>query len=130
MGMEDSKNKVLEEDFYGEQSDDVSVNIPGITDKVVNYTYTGMVFPCIILKEGFKCPEHKMMVLSKMVKMGSSEDKDISLYFSNKGELYKIGMLSGIQVKPFLSIVGEENVDAFYDNGMELKGDRIYVLCS
>lgn len=124
------KDTLLEDDFYGEQSDDVTVSLPGITDKVVNYTYTGMSFPCVILKDGFKCPEHKMIVLSKMVKMGSVEVKDINLYFSDNGELYKIGMLSGMQVKPFLDIVGVENIHAFYDDGSELKGDKVYVLCA
>jgi hypothetical protein len=108
----------------------VNISIPGVTDNVVNYTYTGMSFPCIILKEGFKCQEHKMIVLSKMVKMSSMEVKDINLYFSNNGELFKIGMLSGMQVKPFLSIVGIDNIDAFYDNGLKLEGDKVYVLCA
>lgn len=123
-------SSLLEKDFYDSEEEEVNVDIPGITDKVVNYTYTGMKYPCIILKSGFKCPEHKMLVLSKMVKMGSAETKDISLYFAEGSDLYKIGMLSGMQDKPFLDVVGVENIMAFYDNGMELLGDKVYVLCA
>lgn len=123
------ENEFEEKDFYNEGEEHKTV-LPGITDKVVNYTYTGMTFPCMILKEGFKCPEHKMLVLSKMVKMSSREVKDINIYFSNGGELYKIGSLSGMQVKPFIEIVGVENIVAFYDDGMKLEGDRVYVLCA
>ena len=123
-------NTNYEEDFYGRGSEEVKVEIKGITDEVVNYTYTHMSYPCIVMKEGFKCAEHKMVVLSKMVKMSSTEDKDITLYFSIKGELYKVGKLSGSQMKAFVDIVGLENARAFYSEDKELIGDKMYVLCA
>ena len=126
--MED--NYKYEEDFYGEESEEVHTEIKGITDDVVNYVYTNMSYPCIIIMEDFKCPEHQMIVISKMVKMSSREDKDITLYFNMKGELFKVGMLSGYQIKALIDIVGLENMSAFYDEGMELKDDKVFVLCA
>lgn len=120
-----------DDDFYGvDCTESPKVEIPGITDKVVNYSYTGMMYPCVMIKEGFTCPQHKMVVLSKMAQMSGSGNKDITLYFENKGELLKLGMLSGLQIKAFFDIVGEDNVRAFYEEGFELKGDKKYVLCA
>ena len=117
-----------EEDFYDEEIIEDG-EIAGVTDTVVSYTFTGMEFPCVIFKDDVVFPEHKMLVLSKMLKMGAP-DKDISIYFMKEGELYRIGKLSGMQMKAFLQIVGEDSVRVFYAEGHELLGDKIYVLCS
>ena len=129
--MVDNGYDYTNDDFQGDDySESPKVEIPGITDKVVNFCYTGMNYPCVMLKEGFTCPQHKLVVLGRMAKMGSHGNKDITLYFENKGELLKLGMLSGVQIKAFYDLVGDENVRVFYEEGFELKGDKKYVLCS
>ena len=117
-------------EFYGEGTDETPVqDVKGITDKVTDYTYTNLNYPCIMLKEGFTCPKHKMKVISNMVKT-SNNDKDISLYFTDDGELYRIGMLSGLQLSSFIEIVGLENIVGFFEDGTRLVGSKIYTLCT
>lgn len=117
-------------EFYGEGTDETTVqDVKGITDKVTDYTYTNLNYPCIMLKEGFTCPKHKMKVISNMVKT-SNNDKDISLYFTDDGELYRIGMLSGLQLSSFIEIVGLENIVGFFEDGTRLDGSKIYTLCT
>lgn len=116
--------------FYGEGNDESKVkDIQGITDTVTDYTYTNLEYPCIMLKEGFTCPKHKMKVISNMVKT-TSDDKDISLYFVESGELFKIGMLGGLQVSSFIDIVGVENLVGYFLDGTKLEGSKIYTLCT
>ena len=76
-------------------------------------------------------PKHKVMAISNMVKsaMGNAE-KDITLYFQNNGELYKMGMLSGQQIMSLLQIVPREQLIAYYNDGSLLVDGKIYVLCS
>lgn len=119
-----------EEVYEGYVEDEVS-EMEGITDKVTNYTYTKLEYPCLLFRKGVQLEKHKVQVVSNMVNsktLGSS--KDISLYLSNNGELFKIGKISGVQVLPLLEIIGEENLQGFLDKDTELKGSLIYTLCS
>lgn len=115
--------------FYGEdaEKDDVK-DIHGITDKVTDFTFTNISYPCLIFKEGFSCPQHQMKVISNMVKTNSS-DKDTALYFINGGELFKIGMLGGNQIDPLLELVGVDKLTGYYLDGTKIEGDRLYTLC-
>lgn len=116
--------------FYGEENDETVVqDIDGITDTVTNYTYTNLNYPCVLFNEGFTCPKHQMKVVSNMVNTGG-KDKDISLYFQNEGEIYKLGMINGFQMKGFIDIIGLDNIIGFYDENTELLGDKLYTLCS
>ena len=116
-------------DFYGEEAEEESVeDIHGITDKVTEFTYTSLEYPCLIFSEGFTCPQHQMKVISNMVKT-NTVDKDTSLYFSNNGTLFKIGMLSGEQIEPLLELVGVDNLVGYFDASTRLVGDRLYTLC-
>ena len=117
-------------EFYGEGSDEATKKVvKGITDNVSSYTFTEMSYPCIIFKEGFTCPKHQLKVVSNMVK-SNSPDKDINLYFVNKGELFKMGMLSGIQVNAFLEVIGFDRLFGFLDREVKLEDDRLYTLCT
>lgn len=115
--------------FYGVDEDGVVEEIKGITDNISSYTFTDMSYPCMVIGDGFSCPKHKMIVISNMVKMNSS-DKDINLYFVKDGELYKMGMLAGSQVMAFVDLVGEKYLTGYFEEGIELSGDMIYVLAS
>lgn len=119
-----------DEVYEGYVEDEVS-EMEGITDKVTNYTYTKLEYPCLLFRKGVQLEKHKVQVVSNMVNsktLGST--KDISLYLSNNGELFKIGKISGVQVLPLLEIIGEENLQGFLDKDTELKGSLIYTLCS
>lgn len=116
--------------FYGSDNDENNVrDIHGITDVVTSYTYTKLDYPCLVFKKNFRCEKHKMRIVGNMVN-SESTDKDISLYFQNGEDLYKLGKIGGRQVDSLISIVGEENLEGFYDDGTPLVGDRLYVLCT
>lgn len=123
-----SKEENNDFDFYEDAEEGKISEIRGITDNVTNYTYTDLSYPCIVLDDGFKCPMHRMLVISNMVK-SNTPDKDISLYFTKGYDMYKVGMLSGTQVKPLLDILDISKLKAYYDKGVELTGDMVYTLC-
>lgn len=122
----------MPDDVYNGYSEDGEVKeIKGITDTVTDYTYTGLSYPCIVFKQGFKLERHKVQVISNMVKSNTvGIKKDISLYFSNKDQLYKLGEISGVQVSPLIDIAGRDNLIAFLDADTELNDSLIYTLCS
>jgi hypothetical protein len=104
--------------------------VKGITDKVTNYTYTDINYPCMIFKKGFRLAKHKVQVISNMVRSNTAGcEKDISLYFINNEEIFKMGNICGQQVEALLDIAGRENMVAFADKDTELKGSLIYTLC-
>lgn len=119
-------------EFYENYDEDEQIpEIQGITDKVTDYTYAKLLFPCIVLKDGIKLEKHKVMVLSNMVKSDTlGYEKDISLYLSNGSELYKLGMVGGIQVSPLIDIVGVDNIVAYLSKEKQLLGSMIYSLCT
>lgn len=116
-------------DFYEEDTEVDTTTREGITGTVTNFTYTGISYPCIIFKDGFTCPKHKLKIISNMVKSVKGK-KDISLYFQNKGELFKIGELNGFQVSSLLEIVETSVLTGYYDKDTSLEGDLVYTLCS
>lgn len=121
----------MNEELYEGYDEEKVEELEGITDKVTDLSYTKLEYPSIVFKYGSKLPTHKVMLISNMVKSSAGTGKkDITLYFNNEGDIYKIGMLSGHQVEHFLNIVPKEQLIGFYDDGTRLEGDRIYVLCS
>lgn len=120
-------------EFYGEGTDDTEVQeVKGITDQVTEYVYTNLSYPCIIFKKNFSCPKHQMKVLSNMVQ-SHGVTKDITLYFEKdngtaESDLFKIGMISGLQVDSLLSIFDLQNLIGFYSEGILLEGDKLYTL--
>lgn len=116
-------------DFYegNEEGKEEVRDVKGLTDTVSKYVYNNMEFPCICLKEDIKLPKHKWVIISKLVKQGSS-DKNISIYMLRGGEMFKAGSLSGLQVKAFIDIVGLNNLFGYFNKDKELIGDRLYVL--
>lgn len=117
-------------EFYGDGTDESEVkDIHGITDTVTEYSYSNLQYPCIIFVEGFKCPKHKMQVLSNMIK-SKGIIKDIALYFRQPDGVYKIGEIGGIQVNSLLDCIGVDSLLGFYDEATELSGSKLYALCS
>lgn len=115
-------------EFYGEEYNEEQVDdIKGITDKVTSYTYTGMDYPCMVIKESFVCPKHRMLVIKNMVKKGEVE-KDISLYYAQGTDLFKLGMLSSSQVKVFIEMVGVDNLEGYLSEKEGISGDMLYIL--
>jgi hypothetical protein len=116
-------------DFYegNEEGIEEVRDIKGLTDTVSKYVYSNMEFPCICLKEDIKLPRHKWVIISKLVKQGSS-DKNISIYMLRGGEVFKAGTLSGLQVKAFIDIIGLDNLFGYFNKDKKLTGDRLYVL--
>lgn len=117
-------------DFYGEEYNENSPNeIKGITDKVTSYTYTGMSYPCMVIKDTFVCPKHRMLVIKNMVKK-SAMDKDISLYYAQGAELFKLGNISSSQIKVFIEMVGKEHIEGYLSEKESLSDDLLYILYS
>ena len=119
-----------EDDVYEGEQDTGDTDIEGITDSVTSFVFKNIEYPCVVLNDDFVCPKHKLEALSRMVKMSDREIKDIALYMKDGDDLYKLGALSGIQMKAFYQIIGTENVTVFYEEGKELVGDKKYVLCA
>lgn len=120
-----------DESVYDGYSEDSVKEIEGITDKVTDLPYTNLSYPAIIFKDGLRLPTHKVTSISNMVKSSAgSAKKDITLYYQNGGDLYKMGMLSGQQIDSLLSIVPRDQIDAYYDDGSKLEGGKIFVLCN
>ena len=122
----------FEEELYdGYSEEDEISDIEGITDKVTDYTYTGLSYPCVIFKQGIALEKHKVNIISNMVKTSvPGIEKDISLYFENDSQLYKLGSISGIQMIALIEISGRESLIAFSEENVELKDSLIYTLCS
>lgn len=111
--------------------DEVEVrDIKGVTDSVSEYVFVDMEYPNVCLKADLVLPKHKWEVISKLSQIGGNVDKNISLYIVRNDELYKIGALSGVQIKSFLDIVGIENIVGHHKDGRELVGSKLYVLSS
>lgn len=124
---------MVEHEFYKDYDEDKNPeHIKGITDVVTNYTYTNMLYPCIVFKKGFKLEKHKVNVILNMIKMNARGiTKDISLYYYKKdGSMMKMGNIGGIQVMPLLDIVNRSSLEAYLDKDTELKDGLIYTLCS
>lgn len=115
--------------FYEDAVEDVKQEERGITDRVTEYTYTKLEYPCIIFREGFSAPMHKLAVVSNMVK-SNARDKDISLYMRKGDDIYKLGMLAGCQIEAFLDIIGTDSVIGHLDENIKLEGNNLYTLYS
>lgn len=126
--MSEASANASEFEFYeGDPDVDEVQELKGITDEISTMTFTGLSFPCMVIKENFSCPKHRMMVISNMVKQRSL-DKDICLYFSQSGELFKLGSISGQQIKVLIDIIGKEFLEGFLDAKTKLCDDMLYVL--
>lgn len=120
-----------DDELYEGYEEGVVNDIEGITDSISDLSYTGISFPAIIFGEGFRLERHKASVIRNMVESNASGFvKDISLYYTNNGELYRLGAISGYQVMPLLDIVPMELITAYYSDGTPLNGSLIYTLCS
>lgn len=122
---------MFEEETYEGYEEGTVEEIEGITDKVTDLSFTNVSYPAVIFKSGTELPKHKVVAISNMVKSNSGNSvKDITLYFQNEGQLFKLGMLSGQQIMPLIDIVGVESLQAYYSDGTPLSGNNIYVLCN
>lgn len=123
---------MYDEEVYGGYDEDSAVKeIDGITDKVTDLSFTNLSYPAIVFNDGIQLPKHKVVAISNMVKSSAGNAvKDISLYFQNEGNIFKMGMLSGNQIMPLIDVVGVDSIKGFYMDGTPLVGNRIYVLCN
>lgn len=116
-------------DFYEGYSSDPSQDreIEGITGTVTDYTFSKLEFPCLILKENASFPEHKLMVVSNMVKVKSNSSK-INIYFKDGSDLFSIGAIVGSQVMSFIELLGEENLEGYLNSDTKVTGSNLYAL--
>ena len=66
----------------------------------------------------------------KLTPLSSPYLKDITLYFAKGKDLYKMGMISGVQVSSLIEMVNLDCIEAYYDKDTKLEGSLIYSLCS
>ena len=117
-------------DFYEDEDCGDGKEIKGITGEVSSFTYTNMSYPCFIFNEGCEIPKHRLKIVSNMVKSGNMQEKDISLYFIQNGELFKIGSLSGTQIMGFLDLMGTDCLVGYVDAEKKLESGSLYSLCT
>lgn len=130
--LDDLEDEVEDDDessFYEDESDD-SNEVEGITGTVSSFTFTNINYPCFIFKEGSEIPKYKLRIVANMVKSGNMQDKDTSLYFVQKGDLYKIGSLSGVQIMGFIDLIGADNLIGYASKEQRLEGTSLYCLCT
>lgn len=124
---------MVEEDFgfYGDdETEETPVReVRGVTDSVSPYAFTNRENPCMIIKPGIKVAKHKLQVVANMVKT-SVPDKDITLYLLKSDGMFRLGKISGVQVKPFVDMLGIENLTGFSRRGTKLDGDLLLTLSS
>ena len=107
----------------------------GLTGNVSRYTLTKMSYPCYILCSSDEKPIqlHSIEVLKKMLPTSEIYDESIansliSIYFNQGGRTAKVGCIQPSQVKTFLKLFEDCDVDCFLDKDTQLKGMYMYVL--
>lgn len=121
---------------YDTFEDDRDFEQKGLTGKVSRYTTEKMSFPCYIIDadSGQKVEAYKIKVLKNMTaNIGSSknidiEDDMINLYFSQGGQMARLGKICPKQVKSFLKLFEGNKIDGFFDKDTPLNDDYLYVL--
>lgn len=107
----------------------------GLTGDVRRYTTTKMVFPCFILchTEEKPVPLHSVETLKRMFPTSKVYDETIAnslihIYFNQGETLVKLGCIQPNQVKTFLRLFENCEVDCFMEQDKKLEGMYMYVL--
>lgn len=107
----------------------------GLTGNVKRYTTEDMTFPCFVICADDEHPVElfKIKILQQMSASSVSFDEEtaklaINVYFNQNEQTITITKLYPKQVKSFLKLFENCQIDGYYDDGTKLSGDMLYVL--
>lgn len=96
---------------------------------VSKYAKGAFEYPCFVVSPPFE--GYKVTVLQQMIKHAtpSAGGKEVNLYFQADGKTVGLGKLFPSQVSSFLKLFDGNKIKGYYEDGTELEGDMLYVLC-
>lgn len=104
-------------------------------EKVTRYSTAKMEFPCYIIISTDEKPikAYTLQILKQMFSSTSTFDEDVSkllinLYFCQGEKTVKFGTIQPSQVKSFLKLFQDNEIEGFYDEKTKLTGELLYVL--
>lgn len=107
----------------------------GLTGEVKRYTTASMEFPCLIINSTPEKPvrRHSLETLKKMFPKSQLFDEDVAnsmihVYFSQSGKTARLGLIQPNQVKVFMRLFADNDVDGFLTEDKKLDGMYIYIL--
>lgn len=93
----------------------------------------GLSYPCMIANLGveIKVPKSRMLTLKSMMDSASvsvvGSTEPVNLYFRTD-KLMLVGKLQGRQIKSFLKLFEEVNIEGYLNKDTKLENDFLYVL--
>lgn len=107
----------------------------GLTGEVKRYTTASMAFPCLIICSTPEKPVklHNLETLRMMLPKSKLYDEDmaksmINIYFNQGDKTAKLGVIQPKQVKTFLKLFKDNDVDGYLSSDKKLEGMYLYVL--
>lgn len=107
----------------------------GLTGEVQRYTTTNMEYPCFIIcstpdKPVLMYSLNTLRMMFPKSKLYNAElaDSMINVYFSQGGKTAKLGLIQPNQVKTFLKLFSDNQVDCYLSQGKKLEGMYMYIL--
>lgn len=107
----------------------------GLTGEVRRYTTTSMEFPCFIICSTPLKPVrmHSLETLKLMFPKSKMYDSEmagqmIHIYFNQEDKTAKLGLIQPTQVKTFLRLFADNEVDGYLTKDQKLDGMYLYIL--
>jgi hypothetical protein len=107
----------------------------GLTGEVRRYTTSNMQFPCYVLINSEEKPikSYTIETLRNMFPVSSVYDESLTnslihIYFNQNEKTARIGAISGSQVRTFLKLFENNDVDGYISENEKLEGMYLYVL--
>lgn len=120
---------------YEAYKDDRSFEQKGLTGEVRRYTTTNMEFPCLIICSTEEKPirRHSLETLHMMFPKAQLYNEELAksmihIYFSQGDKVAKLGLIQPNQVKSFLRLFADNEVDGYLSQDNKLEGMYLYVL--
>lgn len=120
---------------YETYEDDRKFEQKGLTGDVRRYTTTKMEFPCYVVCNTEEKPVklHSIETLRKMFPNAKSYDESIAnslihIYFNQGNQTAKLGVIQPNQVKTFLKLFENCEVDGYLNADKKLEGMYLYIL--
>lgn len=107
----------------------------GLTGQVRRYTTTSMEFPCLIICSTPEKPvrRHSLDALRMMFPKSRMYDEDVAnsmihIYFNQGEQTAKLGLIQSNQVKTFLRLFANNDIDGYLEADKKLDGMYLYIL--
>lgn len=107
----------------------------GLTGEVRRYTTTSMEFPCLIICSTAQKPvrRNNLEALRLMFPKSRMYNEDLAnsmihIYFNQGDKTAKLGLIQPSQVKTFLRLFADNDVDGYLTADKKLEGMYLYIL--